>query len=109
MEGLGDYQCHCQDGWTGQDCQEDIDECQENDKICNAGICVNEEGSFQCYCKPGYTGSRCDNDFDECLSNPCMNNGTCANLVNSYSCTCVPGFNGEFSPATDQIKFVTEL
>lgn len=37
----------------GKYCEVDIDECIQNLKICNHGVCVNIPGSYQCYCRPG--------------------------------------------------------
>ena len=93
--------CNCPEGLTGQNCEEDINECLDKDgneihqQRCNNGICVNDFGSFQCYCRPGFTGDHCDLNFDECLSNPCLNGATCNDKENAYHCECVPGFEGK--------------
>lgn len=76
----GDYECRCSSGWTGRNCDKDIDEC-EIPKTCGNGICRNEEGTYNCYCTPGFTGIHCDSDVDECLSSPCKNGATCFNKV----------------------------
>ena len=47
--------CVCQSGWTGNNCDTDIDECQENPTVCgNAMICNNTEGSYRCNCQKGF-------------------------------------------------------
>lgn len=38
VEGAG-FECACPAGWTGSTCMEDVDECEEDDNICNWGIC----------------------------------------------------------------------
>ncbi len=43
----------CLDGWTGGNCDEDIDECLED--ICSLNSnCSNFNGTFLCVCHPGY-------------------------------------------------------
>lgn len=46
--------CVCLSGWTGNSCDVDIDECQENPNICGTKmVCVNKEGSYRCDCGKG--------------------------------------------------------
>ena len=90
------YSCTCPEGLRGQNCEEDIDECEnENNEICNNGICVNNFGGFQCFCRPGFTGDFCDLNFDECLWDHCQNGATCEDKENAYKCHCVPGYEGK--------------
>ena len=51
-----DGTCSCKEGWKGNDCDEDIDECAVNpDDRCVANAhCLNTEGSYRCVCNPGY-------------------------------------------------------
>lgn len=49
----GEFSCSCQQGWTGQTCNQDIDECKQDP--CPAGSrCINTEGSFKCECPLGF-------------------------------------------------------
>ncbi|KAB0800392.1 hypothetical protein PPYR_06132 [Photinus pyralis] len=90
------YNCTCSQGYTGANCDTDINECKYTGmSVCNHGICINKPGSFQCYCEPGYTGETCNLDFDECLSMPCRNNATCLNKINNFECVCPPGYTGK--------------
>ncbi|XP_067687865.1 uncharacterized protein [Haliotis asinina] len=85
--------CSCKNGWTGDKCQNDINECstvtcQENSD------CQNTPGSYRCNCRTGYiaNGNICE-DVNECLrssDNECDQN--CANTVGSYACSCNSGF-----------------
>ena len=51
--------CTCQDGWTGETCAEDINECLENSTICQENSqCININGSFVCECAAGFTKTR---------------------------------------------------
>ena len=47
--------CICLAGWTGVNCDTDIDEC-EDPNICNDPnkVCQNSIGSFSCPCRAGY-------------------------------------------------------
>lgn len=45
--------CLCKTGWKGQNCSEDVDECQENLRRCDINlyqVCVNSLGSSHCEC-----------------------------------------------------------
>ncbi|XP_066569095.1 epidermal growth factor-like protein 7 [Amia ocellicauda] len=45
-------QCVCPSGWTGKQCQTDVDECSGSHSC--AQQCVNTIGSYQCGCQEGY-------------------------------------------------------
>lgn len=32
----------------------DINECAEDNRLCEPGRCINEEGSYHCVCPEGY-------------------------------------------------------
>ena len=47
--------CVCQAGWTGGQCQEDVDECRQRPDVCGEGkLCLNTLGSRACVCPDGY-------------------------------------------------------
>ena len=47
--------CQCIPGWTGVNCQEDIDECSAATIDCPQGaVCLNFPGSYICNCREGY-------------------------------------------------------
>ena len=56
------YSCSCMDGYTGMNCQTDIDECSSN-PCQNGGTCEDS-----CSCTDGYTGMNCPIGIDECGS-----------------------------------------
>ena len=43
-----DYRCECEPGYTGPNCQIDVDECRMQRNPCsNRGKCINTLGSYQ--------------------------------------------------------------
>ena len=48
--------CLCLTGWTGDNCANDVDECQEHLLQCDTSmyqVCVNSPGSARCECLYG--------------------------------------------------------
>ncbi|KAI3383429.1 hypothetical protein SNEBB_005763 [Seison nebaliae] len=83
------YRCECLAGWTGINCDIDINECEINNPCQNNGICLNSEGSFACLCiTPECTGKLCD---------VCKNNGECGEngVLNNNQCVCFDGWEGD--------------
>ncbi|XP_078617279.1 uncharacterized protein LOC144885271 [Branchiostoma floridae x Branchiostoma japonicum] len=89
----GGYKCTCSPGWTGQNCQQDINECAMRN-ICQHGSCENNNGGYKCTCSPGWIGWKCQQDINECTGNPCQH-GRCVNKDGGYKCTCSPGWTGQ--------------
>ncbi|GFO00271.1 fibrillin-1 [Plakobranchus ocellatus] len=90
--------CRCHDGWTGQSCELDIDECSsQTPNLCPADrLCRNTNGSYVCDCPVGYqAASSTDNctDIDECanqLDHMCPQ--MCVNNPGSFACQCQSGY-----------------
>ena len=49
----GKIACLCQLGYTGEFCEEEIDECEGLDNPCNGGECIDEYLDFSCECPRG--------------------------------------------------------
>uniref|UniRef100_A0AAR2IKU9 Neurogenic locus notch homolog protein 1 n=1 Tax=Pygocentrus nattereri TaxID=42514 RepID=A0AAR2IKU9_PYGNA len=92
IDGPNMYTCQCTEGYTGQHCETDIDECFSSP--CHYGTCKDGLAGFTCLCRPGYTGRLCEANIDECLSQPCQNGGTCQDRENAYLCVCPRGTAG---------------
>ncbi|KAK0089759.1 hypothetical protein PV325_005655 [Microctonus aethiopoides] len=83
------------EGFRGQHCEENIDDCIGN--LCqNGATCIDRVDEYSCLCPSAFEGPQCERDVDECLIRPslCHNGATCTNSHGSYSCICVNGWTG---------------
>jgi len=72
VDKTNSFYCHCSNGFSGERCQTDINECVSNPcHPTNSVQCVDEINGFHCDCVPGFSGVRCQTEIDECASNPC--------------------------------------
>ncbi|XP_019638862.1 PREDICTED: uncharacterized protein LOC109480924 isoform X7 [Branchiostoma belcheri] len=56
-DNSGGYLCTCAAGWTGTDCDGDVNECLQGSHSCHANAnCLNTEGSYTCTCQDGFEG-----------------------------------------------------
>jgi len=88
--------CVCKDGWQGDLCKDDKDECEnaETRLSCGAKACVNTVGSYKCGCEDGFTMQADQSclDNDECA----VDNGGCEmgcdNTPGGFQCGCDAGY-----------------
>ncbi|XP_041372182.1 cubilin-like [Gigantopelta aegis] len=59
------YRCQCMAGYTGTNCETDINECASN-PCQNGGTCTNLVGRFQCACTEDFTGDTCTDAQSVC-------------------------------------------
>ncbi|XP_019616496.1 PREDICTED: sushi, von Willebrand factor type A, EGF and pentraxin domain-containing protein 1-like [Branchiostoma belcheri] len=59
VDQLRNYSCICQEGFTGRNCEINIDDCLDN--VCeNNATCLDGVGSYTCLCPDGFVGGFCE-------------------------------------------------
>ena len=59
----GMYHCNCQAGFTGPQCDINVDECSSSP--CVHGICEDGINQYDCVCSKGYWGNNCEKKIND--------------------------------------------
>ncbi|XP_061915606.1 protein eyes shut homolog [Entelurus aequoreus] len=83
------YKCRCANGFTGAQCQTEINECHSNPCRHN-GTCFDSVGHYRCQCPTGFLGQNCEVDIDACQlsNNTCPPKTECLDLSHGLTYTC---------------------
>ncbi|XP_053267649.1 protein crumbs homolog 2a [Pleuronectes platessa] len=93
--GTREYHCICPEGLTGDNCTEEVDECQSNPCFKPRSVCIDQLNGYFCRCPAGLGGQVCKTRVTDCIDEPCRNNGTCILQAAGFECHCSPGFKGK--------------
>nr|CAD7444632.1 unnamed protein product [Timema bartmani] len=95
VDDVNRYSCVCPPTYTGELCEQDVDECAHRPSVCqNGATCTNSIGGYSCICVNGWTGPDCSVNIDDCAGAACFNGATCIDRVGSFYCRCTPGKTG---------------
>uniref|UniRef100_A0A668RS25 Slit homolog 1b (Drosophila) n=1 Tax=Oreochromis aureus TaxID=47969 RepID=A0A668RS25_OREAU len=98
----GPQVCHCQQGWTGQHCDQPVtgaagaNPCEGSK--CVKGVCVVLDAeTYRCDCEEGYYGALCNLQKEpagSCWGLKCLH-GQCQKTEDGERCICEQGYTGE--------------
>ena len=65
VDGLGSFTCNCLAGFTGNRCEEDMNECASL-PCQNGAECRDFVNSYTCACPTGFSGVNCQTNDNDC-------------------------------------------
>uniref|UniRef100_A0AAZ3Q4Q5 Slit homolog 2 (Drosophila) n=1 Tax=Oncorhynchus tshawytscha TaxID=74940 RepID=A0AAZ3Q4Q5_ONCTS len=97
--GQRGFSCTCHPGWTGDRCQDQVNNPCDGNKCIHGSCLPINSYSYSCRCQPGFLGVLCD-EADQEVLDPCQltrcKHGKCrlSGLGKAY-CQCNPGYMGD--------------
>ncbi|XP_019637817.1 PREDICTED: sushi, von Willebrand factor type A, EGF and pentraxin domain-containing protein 1-like [Branchiostoma belcheri] len=93
VDHINTFTCLCTRGYTGINCEKDLNKCGPNNAPCDH-TCHDTDSGFKCSC---YTGFKRFNDIycieeDECVTRNGGCDHNCINTPGSHLCSCYPGY-----------------
>ncbi|XP_065903442.1 adhesion G protein-coupled receptor L4-like [Dysidea avara] len=83
---VNSFTCNCVDGFTGENCTANIDDCDPNPCM-NNGTCKDGVNSFTCNCVDGFIGDQCENACDEDFAGGLLWSKTTHSTTTTQSCS----------------------
>jgi len=91
---VNDYKCNCTNGYSGKNCDINLDDCKPTNPCVN-GVCEDLVGGYKCKCNNGWKGEKCDIKSNPCSGSPCKNGKCVADFAKgTYTCNCNSGYSG---------------
>ncbi|CAH1798245.1 unnamed protein product [Owenia fusiformis] len=82
------YTCQCKSGYTGRNCETDIDEC-DSSPCQNEGTCIDEVNRYTCKCKAEFAGVNCTITIGRLKTKPIVTNRTLTvGFIHDIAVTC---------------------
>ncbi|EGT59406.1 CBN-CRB-1 protein [Caenorhabditis brenneri] len=91
--------CTCPAGFTGENCEENVNDCKYMDCGKN-GYCLDGIDGSSCVCNNGFTGDHCEHATDECEGTDCHNGGRCVKEGEKVTCKCDGSWMGDHCNVT---------
>ncbi|KAL3875680.1 hypothetical protein ACJMK2_033608, partial [Sinanodonta woodiana] len=82
------YECTCRPGFTGKNCETNVDDCKENPDGClYGGMCNDGENKYSCSCMNGFSGEHCSWSPNYCPGS-CPHVNLCYNDFDNFTARC---------------------
>lgn len=91
--------CCCPSGFTGANCEKNMDQCL-SEPCLNGALCTTNKqtNEYSCVCLAGYSGLQCETLIDPCKNSSlqCSGVGMCMPFSNytGFYCSCNEGYTG---------------